>query len=259
MPTLPTAPEVLLERSGHVATVVLNRPEKRNALSDALYRRLTALFAELDADASVRVVVLTGAGAHFSAGADIGELADHHKGDAPTGAEAAIAACHKPVIAAISGYCLGAGLQLAAACDLRIAATDALFGVPPARLGVVYPLSATRRLVALMGPGTTKHLIYTAERIDARRAHARGLVDELVEPGALRDRAATLAAQIAGLSQLTVQATKEIIDHLVADDLPDGLVESWVARADAGPDLAEGMASFRERRPPRFTWTRPGA
>lgn len=246
--------EVLCERAGGVATVTLNRPAKRNALSGSLYGRLVALFAELDADARVRVVVLTGAGPHFSAGADLTELAHHHKGDAPTAAEEAVAGCRKPVVAAVTGYCLGGGLQLAAACDLRIAAADAVFGLPPARLGVVYPLSATRRLLALVGPATAKRLIYTAERLDAATALARGLVDEVVAPEALHGRAGALASGIAAGSQLTIQATKEIVDRLAAGEDAAAAVDAWVARADAGPDLAEGLAAFSERRPPAFTW-----
>ncbi len=248
--------EVLCERGGGVATVTLNRPAKRNALSGAVYRRLIALFAELDADASVGVVVLAGAGGHFSAGADLAELSHHHKGDAPTAAEEAIAGCRKPVVAAIAGYCLGGGLQLAAACDLRLAAADAEFGLPPARLGVVYPLSATRRLVALVGPAATKRLIFTAERLDAAEALRRGLVDEVVAPELLAGRAGALASGIAAGSRLTLQATKQLVDRLAAGELQglEELATDWVARADAGPDLAEGLAAHRERRAPLFTW-----
>lgn len=252
--------EVEITRDGHVATVTLNRPEKLNALTEGMWAEVAAAFAELDADGAVRVVVLSGAGGNFCAGADIATLATAHNSDAVTAAEDSIAACQKPVVAAIEGFCLGGGLLLAAACDVRIAASDSRYAVPPAKLGVVYPLSSTRRLLSLIGPASFKYLVFTADRIDATRALHIGLVDEVVAPDLVADRARHVAHQIAGHSQLTIQATKEIVATLVAGRPASGLVDDWVARADTGPDLVEGRDAFLGRRPPRFTWTRdPGA
>lgn len=143
-----------------------------------MWRGLVTTFKELDADASVRVVLLTGVGEHFCSGADITALTDHHKSGEVVEAEEAIASCRKPVIAVIQGYCLGGGLLLAVACDLRIASTDSRYGLPPAKLGIVYPEAATRRFVSLVGPASTKDLIYTGDRIEAARALHIGLVDD---------------------------------------------------------------------------------
>lgn len=248
---------VEVRREGHVATVVLNRPDKLNSLTAPMWRGLVTTFKELDADASVRVVLLTGAGEHFCSGADITALTDHHKSGEVVEAEEAIASCRKPVIAVIQGYCLGGGLLLAAACDLRIASTDSRYGLPPAKLGIVYPEAATRRFVSLVGPASTKYLIYTGDRIEAARALHIGLVDELVGPSALASRAQEVGAQIAGLSRLTVAATKEIVDTMTAGRPTSALVNDWVARADSGPDIAEGIAAFAGRRRPDFTWAPP--
>ncbi len=249
--------EVEIVREGHVARVVLNRPEKLNSLTEPMWGGLVRAFRELDADPSVRVVVLTGAGPHFCAGADIANLTHHHKSGEVVEAEESIASCRKPVIAAISGYCLGGGLLLAAACDLRIAATDSHYGLPPAKLGIVYPEAATRRFVALVGPAATKYLIFTGDRIDAARALHIGLVDELVPSDLLADRVRHVAEQMAGLSQLSIQATKEIVNTMAAGRPASELVARWVDAADSGPDLAEGIDAFAARRPPRFTWTPP--
>lgn len=250
-------PQIVVERDGAVATVVLDRPDKLNALTQHMWLGLAAALADLDADDGVRAVVLTGRGPHFCAGSDIADLAEHHKSPAVVAAEDAIVACRKPVIASIAGYCLGGGLALAAACDLQLAATDSRYGVPPAKLGIVYPHDATRRLLALIGPANTKYLIFTADRIDATRALHIGLVDELVPPDLIAVRSQHVARRIAGLSQLTVQATKQIVDALTMGRESNALAASWIGQADAGPDLPEGIAAFGQRRGPNFTWT-PG-
>lgn len=251
-----SAGDILLARDEAVATVTLARPTKLNSLTPAMYRRLISVFDELAADESVRVVILTGAGRSFCAGSDISYLNDLHHSHLPVEAETAIATFPKPVIAAIRGDCLGGGCQLATAADIRLASDDAHFGVPPAKLGIVYPLSATKRLLSLIGPAGTKYLIYTGDRINATRALHMGLVDELIMPGLLMERAHQLALTIASRSQLTLQATKEIIDAETNATLTTDLVDRWVGEASASPDLPEGMAAFAARRSPHFTWTR---
>lgn len=250
------AGRVTVQYHHHVATVALDNPGKLNALTADMWQQAAVLFRELSDDPSVRVVVLRGEGDHFCAGSDIVDLQAHHNSGLPSLAEEAIAGCVKPVIAAVAGHCLGGGLQLAAACDIRLASSESHYGVPPAKLGIVYPLSATRRLVSMVGAAATKYLIFTGDRIDATRALHIGLVDEMVGSDLLFARAAHVASQVAELSQLTVQATKEIVDHLVAGTLEESLVDAWVAEADAGADLPEGIASFQARRRPHFTWTR---
>ncbi|MFB4320069.1 enoyl-CoA hydratase/isomerase family protein [Actinomadura sp. 21ATH] len=247
------------EVAGGVATITIDRPDKRNAMSEAMWLRLPVLLDAFRTDPAVRAVVLTGAGGDFSAGADIGELEDiRRRGDAhpSTIAEEALAAFPKPTIAAVEGFCVGGGCQLATACDLRFAAEDARFGVTPARLGIVYPGSATRRLVRQIGASAAKYLLFSADLIDAPHALRIGLLDEIVPPGALHDRVAAFAATLASRSLLTQQATKEIVDILATGGDADPAVRAWLKEAHAPTgDMDEGVAAFLTRRPPRFTWT----
>ena len=191
---IPTGLELSID--DHVATLRINRPEKRNAMSVAMWRALPGLLAPLGSDPGVRVLVLTGAEGTFCSGADISEIAGLSEGGDDTGlivtAERALTAFPKPVIAMIEGFCVGGGCQLALACDLRFAAEDARFGITPAKLGVVYPLSSTRRLVDLVGPSTAKFLLFSAELVDAGRALRTGLVDEVLAPEALPQRVVRL-------------------------------------------------------------------
>ncbi|MFF5261853.1 enoyl-CoA hydratase/isomerase family protein [Actinomadura viridis] len=249
------------EVTGGVATVTIDRPEKRNAMTEGMWLGLPGLLEAFAADPAVRVLVLTGAGGNFCAGADIGELdAIRRRGDRhpSTVAEEALAAFPKPTIAAIEGFCVGGGCQLATACDLRFAADDARFGITPARLGIVYPGSATRRLVRQVGASAAKYLLYSAELVDARHALRIGLLDEVVPAGGVRERVAAFAATLASRSLLTQRAVKEIVDALAAGDDAEPALDRWLAEAHAeGGDMDEGVAAFLERRPPRFTWTAP--
>ncbi|GAB3623789.1 enoyl-CoA hydratase/isomerase family protein [Mariniluteicoccus endophyticus] len=250
-------PELSCRIDGHTAVVTIDNPAKRNAITVGMWEDFVPLMARLTEDDAVKVVVLTGAGENFSAGSDIAALDQLGDARLPVAAEAAVAECPKPVIAAIRGFCLGGGCEIATACDLRITGDDARFSVPPANLGIIYPLSATERLVNLIGPAATKHLMFTGEPIGAARALHIGLVDEVVAPDTALDRALHVADRIASRSQLTVQASKEVVDGL-AGGRPDvaDVAAGWLRRANHGPDLAEGRAAFLERRTPDFSWTR---
>jgi len=254
-------PRLDLSIDGAVATVTITNPAKRNAMTVGMWRALPSLLDRLAADAAVRVVVLTGAGDHFCAGADLAdltELRDNGGGSLTTVAEGHLAAFPKPTIARISGYCVGGGCQLAVACDLRFAAAGALIGVPPAKLGIVYPAATTRRLVELVGPSAAKFLLFSADPVDAARAAAMGLVDEVVPDDALAERVAGFAATVASRSQLTIAAAKEIVAMAVRGDLDadrgTDRLAYWHRQAADGPDAAEGVAAFAERRPAAFTW-----
>lgn len=239
---------------GSIAVITLNQPGKRNAMTDEMWRSIPGIMRRLDADDDVTAIVLTGAGEVFCAGSDIGGLDELGHAESPINAELAIARSPKPVIAAIEGPCYGGGLEMAVACDLRVAGQSASFSVPPAKLGIVYPVSATQRMIDLMGPSVTKEMLFTAAQLDADRALAVGLINRVVAAGEALSTALNLAEQMAGLSQLTLRASKEIVDGLVARDLSAETAIAWVARAATGPDLAEGKRAFIERRRPRFTW-----
>ncbi|GGM14761.1 enoyl-CoA hydratase/isomerase family protein [Dactylosporangium sucinum] len=228
---------LVLEQAGPVATIVITNPAKRNAMTADMWRALPPLLDGLRDDPSVKVVVLAGAGGTFCAGADITEaalIARDGDDSLAARAELALADFPKPAIAKIEGFCVGGGCQLAVACDLRFATADSRFGVTPAKLGIVYPPSTTRRLAALVGPARAKLLLYTAELIDAPTALAFGLID------GLRD-ADEVAATIARRSQLTVHAAKAVL-------------AGRAAPAQDEKELAEGIAAFSGRRAPDFGW-----
>ncbi|MFS2294703.1 MAG: enoyl-CoA hydratase-related protein, partial [Actinomadura sp.] len=208
----------------------------------------------------VRAVVLTGAGGNFCAGADIAELADIHRDDdshLSSVAERALAAFPKPTLAAIEGYCVGGGCQLAAACDLRFATEDARFGIPPAKLGIVYPVGATTRLVRLVGPSAAKYLLYSADLIGAEHALRIGLLDEVVPAGVLRERVAEFTGTLASRSLLVQEATKEIVDAIAAGGPAEDATRRWLEEMAASGEVQEGITAFLERRAPKFPWTGP--
>jgi enoyl-CoA hydratase/carnithine racemase len=247
-------PHLSHQVTGAVATVVIHNAAKRNAMTAAMWRALPPLLDELSGDPDVRVLVLTGEGATFCAGADISSLqgSPAEAQSLAVAAEEALAAFPKPTLAAVRGHCVGGGSQLAAACDLRFAEEGALFGVTPARLGIVYPASSTRRLVSLVGPAATKYLLYSGELIGTERALRTGLVDEVLPEGGLAGRVEEFTRILTARSQLTQAAAKEFADGRTDRD------DHWTAQARGSGDAAEGVAAFLERRRPGFSWAVPG-
>lgn len=243
-----------------VATVTLNRPEKKNAVTLAMWQDLSRLVHSCTIDPSIRVIVLTGAGGDFSAGADIAEFDALRGGDGARSYEAANSAAFAalrnaavPVIAAIRGICFGGGFGLAAAADLRIATPDALFAVPAARLGLAYPQDAMQDIVFSAGPQMARYLAFTGARLDAVRAHWAGFLLEVAEVETFDARVEDLATLIAASAPLSVRASKLAIRAVL-----NGSAQDAGAARQAGDatfhsaDYAEGRAAFRERRPPRF-------
>ncbi|MEV7238090.1 enoyl-CoA hydratase-related protein [Streptomyces sp. NPDC051020] len=250
-----TEPQLQLTVADGIATVVISNPAKRNAMTAAMWQALPGLLERTAADPSVRALVLTGAGDTFCAGADISSLRDRASGPSydpqalAVAAEEALAAFPRPTLAAVRGYCVGGGSQLAAACDLRFAEEGASFGVTPAKLGIVYAASSTRRLVSLIGPAAAKHLLFSGELIGTERALRTGLVDEVLPAGELDKRVEAYVRILASRSQLTQAAAKEFATGREDRDA------YWMEQARRSGDTAEGVAAFLERRAPRFTWT----
>ena len=233
-----------------VATVVIANPAKRNAMSAAMWRALPGVLDRLAGDRAVRALVLTGEGDTFCAGADISALREpgDEQQSLAVRAEEALAAFPKPTLAAVRGFCVGGGSQLAAACDLRFAEEGARFGITPSKLGIVYPSSSTRRLTALVGPSTAKYLLFSGELIDTERALRTGFVDEVHPAGELDKRVADFGRVLASRSLLTQAAAKEFADGRTDRDA------HWAERARGSGDTSEGVAAFLERRAPRFTY-----
>ncbi|MBT1154228.1 enoyl-CoA hydratase/isomerase family protein [Aminobacter anthyllidis] len=244
-----------------VATVVINRPARKNAITKAMWVELASHVNRLSSEPGVRVIVLRGAGQDFSAGADISEF-DTLRGDADSArayeatnsaAFAALRNCTIPVIAAIRGICFGGGLGLAAACDLRIATPDALFAVPAARLGLAYPQDAMGDIVWAAGPQMARYLTYTAGRINAQAALSAGFLLEIVEALHFDTRVGEIARTIAENAPLSVRASKAAIRSALSHDA--GEIAFAQAAGDAtflSDDYAEGRAAFAGRRTPVF-------
>ena len=259
------AGEKMLARvSGAVGTVVFNQPEKHNAISLEMWDGLAEILDAFAADPAIHVVVLRGAGERaFVSGADISQFeAERNDAEAQIHYErrtragrARLASFEKPVIAAIRGFCLGGGLGIALAADLRLAAADAVFGIPAARLGLAYGFDMTRQLVATVGPAAARMLLYSGERIDAAEAMRIGLVNRSVAVAEFDAALAALAGRIAANAPLSIAAAKRAVAAALADpetrDIP-GLDAAIKACFDSA-DYREGRAAFREKRPPRFT------
>ena len=250
---------IVVTRDGSVATVRLNRPDKRNAMSYDMWVGLADACESLAVDPSVRVLVVRGTGGHFCAGADIGGFAGGMSDDYQSrnrAAEESLAAFPRPTIAFITGSCVGGGVQIAGACDLRFADTSARFGITPARLGIAYPTYALERAVRLVGPSAAKHLLFSAELIDADRALRIGLVDEVAEPDAALERLDGFTRLLAEeRSLLTQTISKQMIDEIArTGGVADATIARWAPVLADNPDMSEGVAAFVARRSPRFAW-----
>lgn len=248
-----------LERHGPVVTVRLHRPEVRNALSSGLLAELLDVLGPLDTDPEVGCFVVTGSDTVFAAGADIREMAGRTA--AQMAAEDYFAAwedftaLRTPKIAAVNGYALGGGCELAMMCDLVIAGQSAVFGQPEIKLGVIPGIGGTQRLTRLVGRAKAMDLILTGRTMDAREAGSCGLVSRVVPDGQVLPEAMEAAATIASYGRAAVTAARECVDQALETGLRDGLLlERRVFHAlFATDDQKEGMSAFLEKRAPRFT------
>ncbi len=258
----PQGPGVDLKIDAPMAHIVLNRPDKRNALNRPMWQAIAGFIAQANADATVKLIILRGVdNAAFAAGADIDEFDDVY-GDAATGAAyqteiaetlSAVENSTKPVIAMIQGACLGGGCSLALACDLRFADNTARFAMTPALLGVGLDAGDARRLVRTLGPSRAKDLLFSARPIKAGEAEKMGLVNRVCDPGALMAEVKKYAEGVAGNSQISVRTAKALID-LAAKSDPSLESESERQNLEAlnSADFAEGVSAFKAKRRARF-------
>jgi len=254
--------EISLRFEPPFARIVLNRPDRRNAISSAMWRALPAIRASIEAREDLIVTLIEGEGAHFSAGADIAELGEIYRdphaardyGDAVQDGLKALMDLDRPTIAVIRGVAVGGGLALALACDLRFCAADAHLAVTPARLGLIYGHAETRRLIELVGPARAKDLLFTGRRVETDEALAIGLIDRRVET-ALQETALGYARGLADLSQISIRGAKRAVDAIAAGMSHETPAYRALTEAAAlGPDFAEGQAAFAARRPARFAF-----
>ncbi len=256
------AEPLVVSRDGHVAVLTIDRPEKRNAMTAAMWAALPGVLDPLAGDPDVRALVVTGSGPSFCAGADISDLLSGADPDDPMAdvrrdnlaAQAALRDFPKPTVAMIRGHCIGGGVEIAASCDLRFADPTAVFGVTPAKVGIVYTPSSTKALMDLMGPAMTKYLLLSGELIDTPTALRAGLVDRVVPADQLEGEVRRFADVLASRSALSQRATKEVVADLVAGGDGEGVVSRWYRETIIAGELHEGVAAFAERRPPRFPW-----
>lgn len=247
-------PHVAVDIEAGIATLTLHNPRRKNALTRPMRRQLIGHLADLGAHPDVSTLVLTGAGREFCTGMDIGEIRPDTLSE--VGAdflrlEEAIAECPVPTIAAVEGHCVGAAMQLALACDLRVASRSSRFAITPAKLGLVYPAPAIVRLVRVVGPSVARRLLFTADLIDAQTAQQYGIVDDLVEPEDFATAVRTLARTIASRSSVSVAAAKQMIDAAAATgEVPETLAARWATAEN--PDLPVGLEAFAARSEPAF-------
>ena len=252
---------LLLEKDAAIATITFNKPKALNALTLEMFTELERLFDELESDTEVRVIILTGAGDKaFVAGGDISHLASLDADGARQFALLAqrvidrIETFPKPVIAAINGYCLGGGNELAMGCDLRIAADSAKFGQPEVKLGIIPGFAGTQRLSRLIGKGRAKEMIFTGEMIDADQACRIGLVNRVVAKDRLMEEAKALAMKMCDKSASAISLSKDAIDNGLEMDFARAAryEADLFALSFTTADCKEGISAFLEKRPAKF-------
>jgi len=254
------AQEVLVSEAGEIVSVTLNRPDKRNALNPPMIQQLSDAFDRLAADESVRVVIVRANGPAFCAGLDLAEMAKQREaGEADLGGLEhileKIEACPHPTIAAVRGDSVAGGCELALHCDIRVAADDARFSMPLARIGLAVPVLLTWKLVDIIGVPKTNELLFTGEAVPAEAAMHLGMANRVVPADELDGAVETLARQIAQNAPLSVRAMKAFVQRAASlhRSLPREDLEELHRRVRSSADLQEGLAARREKRRPRFT------
>lgn len=254
---------ILVEHDGAIATVVLNRPKMRNAISLAMWSEIATVTDRLAKDDFVRAIVYRGAGTDaFASGADISEFKEHRRdtatalayGEQTDAAYTAIRVCPKPTVAMIFGFCMGGAMAVAMACDLRFAAAGSKFGIPAARLSIIYGLDAVHQLVDLVGPAYAKDILYSARAVDAEEALRIGLLQRLCPAAELEAYTYDYLRTVAANAPLSVRGTKAQVQTIfegITEAHREALRALSIETFDS-EDYKEGTHAFLEKRPPRF-------
>ncbi|HKB27348.1 MAG TPA: enoyl-CoA hydratase [Methylomirabilota bacterium] len=255
--------DILVEHEGAIATVVFNRPKLRNAISLAMWTEIARVTEGLGKDDSVRAIVYRGAGRDaFASGADISEFKEHRKDTATSlryneqtaAAYRGIRDCPKPTVAMIFGFCMGGAMAIAMACDLRFAAEGSKFGIPAAKLNIIYPPDSVSQLVDLVGPAYAKDILFSARAVGDREAVAMGLIQRLVPPGELEPTTYDYLREVSENAPLSVRGSKQTIQSYLqglTDERRQRLRE-LALEAFESEDYKEGTRAFLEKRAPRF-------
>lgn len=255
---------ILYETKGDVATLTINRPDRHNALTLGAWKQLSNRIEEFQNSLNSKVLIIRGAGERaFASGSDIDELPKVYSDSSVSvdydrtllRTQQRLYECPKPVLAMIYGHCIGGGLGIASACDIRFAAENARFALPPARLGLINGVSSMHRLVRLIGQSATRDLIYSGRSIDASEALQAGLLNRVYTQGSLEDETYTYAQQIADNSQYSVRVSKQLLNQIdcgLVDD--DDRYFALVRDSVDGEDFAEGFDAFKSKRKPRFPY-----
>jgi enoyl-CoA hydratase/carnithine racemase len=255
---------ILVEQSEGIATVVFNRPAVRNAISLAMWHEIAEIARRLGADDGVRAILFRGAGEQaFASGADISEFKENRKDKASAvaynkiveEAEIAIRECPRPTVAMIHGFCMGGGMALALACDLRFAAEGARFGIPAAKLGIIYDFDAVRQLVDLVGPAYAKDILYSARAMKADEAFRIGLIQRVWPAAELESQTLEYLKTVAANAPLSIRGAKAQMAAIFEGSSARHKEEMQAARLETfdSSDYKEGTNAFLEKRPPKFT------
>lgn len=257
-----TKQDIYLTKDGQIATLFFNRPEKRNALTLDMWNLLSACIDEVEADSSIKVLILRGVDeSSFAAGADISEFkalrstkeGAYHYNNATLLAEDKLLKLSKPTIAMIQGYCIGGGCELAVACDFRFSDTTGKFGITPAKLGLIYNLPGTKKLVETVGPSGAKDILFSGRIIQAEEALQMRLIDRLMKPEELVEKTYAYAELLCQNAQMTIRGTKTIITEILngANEESEEIAQLVLSSFES-EDYKEGVQAFLEKRKPVF-------
>ncbi|MDF2683468.1 MAG: putative enoyl-CoA hydratase echA8 [Brevibacillus sp.] len=258
-----TANQLLyVEKQGAIATIFLNRPSKRNALNLEMWVTLSRLLGELETDEQTKVVVIRGVDeTAFAAGADISEFLSNRSSaqkakeynDLSMESVDRLHRFSKPTIAMIQKYAVGGGLDIALSCDFRFSAEDGIFAITPSKLGIVYNLTSTKRLVDLIGPSKTKEILFTARTLDVNEAYRIGLIDRIYNSGEIVSKTYEFAALIAERSQVSVRGAKQMVQAILTGHTEENEeIATLVLQTFDSDDYKEGVQAFLEKRKPKF-------